>query len=326
MKNCEDMLDLISLRLDGELTREEELELAEHLASCPECRALADDLADIHAAMPGMSVEPPAFIMEHVMERIREAAPAPTPFPVKKDHNRHWRAWGASAAALVLVAVGVFALWGGPRGGNDAPMTLAEAVPTAAPSGTAAVNSFQGVPEPQPSAVPSAVQTPMAVQEPASEPVGGESGKQAEQDKTDQGNNAGATAGVAPRSAGGQTYSGETPPSLPCATPAPSPSQQLPSSFVVKAAEPLTAVEAAKKLYEEKFATLYPDYDVGAIAVGSDGYVACHFSEAKLEYVRQTTDGTSYLFKYTVSGEATAWYLVPLDGSEIQTLDSEPVE
>lgn len=322
MKHCEEMLDLISLRLDGELTREQESALAEHLASCPGCKALADDLAGIRSVMSGMNAQPPAFIMENVMERIREAAPAPIPFPVPKDRNRHWRAWGATAAALVLVAAGAFTLWGGPRGGGDAPMTLDAGTPSVQPT----VGTFAIVPELQPSAEPSAstAQTPMAVQAPIDEDMG----NQEKQDELDGERSAEAAADFVPRSAGGQTDGGDsTPPSQAPAAPAPSVAdQQLPNALTAKATAPLALVEAAKKLYEVKFADLYPDYDVGSIAVGSDGYVACHFSEAKLEYVRQTADATSYLFQYTVSGEAAAWYLVPLDGSEIHTLDSEPVE
>ena len=39
MDRCERYTDLISARLDGELTGEEERELEAHLACCPACRS-----------------------------------------------------------------------------------------------------------------------------------------------------------------------------------------------------------------------------------------------------------------------------------------------
>lgn len=42
--SCGYFVELLSARQDGELDREEELELSEHLASCPQCRALAEQL------------------------------------------------------------------------------------------------------------------------------------------------------------------------------------------------------------------------------------------------------------------------------------------
>lgn len=45
--NCEYFRELISAGLDGELSHEEERRLTEHLAGCPSCREIADQLAEL---------------------------------------------------------------------------------------------------------------------------------------------------------------------------------------------------------------------------------------------------------------------------------------
>lgn len=346
MKTCEEILDLISLRLDGELTPEQALALEEHLASCPTCKALADDLADIHSVMPGMNVQPPAFIMENVMERIKGEEAKVVPFPVKKHSAHQWKAWGGIAAALVLVVGGAFVLWGGNASKGGAPMTLDAGMPeaSAAPSAyKAAVEDAQGkksvisLPTPEPGAVPSCA--PSEDSEPADEPAVQPPESRGEDKAADNAEKPNTTttftAGTEPPQTRNfmalppQSEPSAAPSTTPTPTPTPMPTpdnrQQTVGLQIAPVSMPLF-VEAAKRLYEEKFAELYPDCEVGEFTLGSDSYVPYQFSEAKLEYVRQTADGTSYLFKYTMSGAATTWYLVPQNGSEIQTLDSEPAE
>ncbi|MEW5923606.1 MAG: zf-HC2 domain-containing protein [Candidatus Zixiibacteriota bacterium] len=45
--NCEYFRELMSARLDGELSTDEERQLAEHLAGCPSCRETADQLTEL---------------------------------------------------------------------------------------------------------------------------------------------------------------------------------------------------------------------------------------------------------------------------------------
>lgn len=124
MKMCEEMLESISASLDGELTTKEEFLLAEHLSSCPECRALADNLRQIHAVMSGMEVFPPENLAKKGMERIRAAGTAPPPLAFK-PFKRQWFGWGGVAAALLLVTVGAFVWMRGDQGAfAGEPMTL----------------------------------------------------------------------------------------------------------------------------------------------------------------------------------------------------------
>lgn len=70
---CEKYTELISAKLDGELSGAEELALEAHLASCPACRALAEELAAIHAAFPRLGeYQAPEGFARGVMDKIQE--------------------------------------------------------------------------------------------------------------------------------------------------------------------------------------------------------------------------------------------------------------
>ena len=120
MYTCDQALESLSARLDGALPPEEEAELEEHLARCPDCRALAADLAAIHDAMPGLYQEPPAELKERVMEQIRaERAPVSLDEARKKRAGRKmWRSWGAMAAVMAVVFMSAAAMRFGSDGGT----------------------------------------------------------------------------------------------------------------------------------------------------------------------------------------------------------------
>ena len=71
MPCCDEYVDLISAAIDGALSEEETARLEEHLARCPECRALYEDFAAIHSALgdvPPVAV-PPAFACMDQVDR-----------------------------------------------------------------------------------------------------------------------------------------------------------------------------------------------------------------------------------------------------------------
>ncbi len=99
--SCERYLDLLSARLDGALTQEEERELMQHLQDCDACRAIARELEDIHSALAETpQVQPPKELAQGVMERIRAQRTA---------RRTSMRRLGTLAAALVL-CVGLYPL------------------------------------------------------------------------------------------------------------------------------------------------------------------------------------------------------------------------
>ena len=54
MAHCDEYVDLISAAIDGALSPVEQEKLDSHLASCPECRALYEELTALHAALSGL--------------------------------------------------------------------------------------------------------------------------------------------------------------------------------------------------------------------------------------------------------------------------------
>lgn len=103
MLSCDEALELISARLDGPLSEEENSRLEEHLSACPACRALSAELEVLHQELPGLAVQPPAGLTERVMDQIH--ASKVTPFQGKKRQWR-WRSLASLAAVLALVVVG----------------------------------------------------------------------------------------------------------------------------------------------------------------------------------------------------------------------------
>ena len=100
--SCDKYLELLSARLDGALTGEEERELEEHLAICPGCRAVGAQLAALQGAFPELEETPaPEGFTQGVMDRIREEA-RPKVIPLFK--RPQVRALAGLAACLVLVA------------------------------------------------------------------------------------------------------------------------------------------------------------------------------------------------------------------------------
>lgn len=79
---CEKAAVLLSARMDGQLTREEEKALEDHLARCPECRAIACQLEQLRSAMTDLEdlPAPEGFagrVMEHLGEQEKPAKVLP---------------------------------------------------------------------------------------------------------------------------------------------------------------------------------------------------------------------------------------------------------
>lgn len=94
---CEEYTQLISARLDGELTPEEAARLDEHLAVCPQCRILVRELEEMEAAFAQQeTAQAPQELSRGVLERIRVQRAARRRVMVRR--------MGGLAAALVLCA------------------------------------------------------------------------------------------------------------------------------------------------------------------------------------------------------------------------------
>lgn len=97
---CDQFLELLSARLDGALIEAEERELEEHLAACPDCRAVGAQLSALQGAFPELEEVPaPEGFTQGVMDRIRAEKKV---IPLFK--RPQFRALAGLAACLVLVA------------------------------------------------------------------------------------------------------------------------------------------------------------------------------------------------------------------------------
>ena len=106
--DCDRYSELLSARLDGALTEEEKRELEEHLAACPDCRAVGAQLSALQGAFPELeeAATAPEGFVQGVMDRIREEA-SPKVIPLFK--RPQVRALAGLAACLMLV-VGIYGI------------------------------------------------------------------------------------------------------------------------------------------------------------------------------------------------------------------------
>ena len=117
MGSCDEILDLISAALDGPLSQAEQTALDAHLAVCPACSALFQELSALHTAASELEEIPaPEGFAAGVMARIsaeaaQEQSDNVIPFP-KKARRSHWKQWTASAAVVAVVALGAITLPG----------------------------------------------------------------------------------------------------------------------------------------------------------------------------------------------------------------------
>lgn len=95
--SCDKYLDLISARLDGGLTKQDAADLSAHLAQCPTCRVIAEDMKGLHRALTGLGEVPaPPALSQSVMVRIAREK--------DRTHRRFVRQLSGLAACLVLFA------------------------------------------------------------------------------------------------------------------------------------------------------------------------------------------------------------------------------
>lgn len=129
---CEEALALMSAKLDGALTPDEETELRAHLAACPDCRSLMETLEGLDEKLADLKEPAPEGLKKGVLYRIDQATGK------AKPAKRRWfgpgTALGAVAAVLVLL-VGLKVI----------PLpTLKSAELSAAPQGSLSVEAKEG--------------------------------------------------------------------------------------------------------------------------------------------------------------------------------------
>lgn len=98
---CDQIYELLSAKLDGELSEQEETQLQAHLDGCAECRRLYEAMASIEENTAALEQPAPAGIKQGVMYRIGQESGT-----VKRSKRRFWgfgTGIGLAAAVAVLL-------------------------------------------------------------------------------------------------------------------------------------------------------------------------------------------------------------------------------
>jgi anti-sigma factor RsiW len=128
---CEEALDRLNARADGELLAADAAELDAHLAECGPCRAAGEGLAAIDAelrrAFAGRR-EAAARVAERTAAAVRASAGTGASMPQRPAPRVAWGQMLVGLAAGFLLAVGVFRPW---QEREAAPIALPTAQPVA---------------------------------------------------------------------------------------------------------------------------------------------------------------------------------------------------
>lgn len=99
---CDEALELISACLDGELSAGDRRRLEAHLAACPACAELMEELTGQSLLLRQLDCQVPDGLSRRILSQLPPQAP-----PAKKGRVIRWKRWGTLAACLTL------ALWTG---------------------------------------------------------------------------------------------------------------------------------------------------------------------------------------------------------------------
>lgn len=133
MAHSEEMLEQISLALDGELSPEEQARLWQHLKECGECRETYEALKRIQNVLGELEeVEPPQDFANKVMERVREERAVTKVLPFWR------RPQGKALAGLAACALLCVGLYYGTQNRNGEPIMVTYRNPAQAEQGEAA--------------------------------------------------------------------------------------------------------------------------------------------------------------------------------------------
>lgn len=124
---------LCSNSIDGTLTDSEREKLEAHLAECPSCAALKEDLEQMRALF-AEEAEPPAGLHESIMQRLEQESKLKVVQPEKPVRRMPVFTMVAAAAAVVLVVLGggLMPMFSTVSGGSTAASTASTADGSAA--------------------------------------------------------------------------------------------------------------------------------------------------------------------------------------------------
>lgn len=143
MNDCEYFEQLCSNSIDGTLTDDERLALDAHLAECPACARLMDELTQMRQLFMA-ETEVPDSLHESIMERVEQEVRLTVVQPEKRTHHVPVFTMAAAAAVVVMIVLsgGFSQFFGGksstvPEAGN----------PVTADAGETTGKAARGVPD-----------------------------------------------------------------------------------------------------------------------------------------------------------------------------------
>jgi anti-sigma factor RsiW len=101
--NCDEVRPLFHARMDGELDAKQNADIDSHVETCRACAADRESIENLREAIRGELhyYNAPALLRSRVTGAVRGAAQIDS-----RARRTDWRAWGAVAAALIVVALG----------------------------------------------------------------------------------------------------------------------------------------------------------------------------------------------------------------------------
>ena len=139
MASHDEYIALISAAVDGAITPEERTRLETHLARCPDCSRIYEDFSALHTTLGDLPV--PTQVPAGLAEKVLEAVEKDNLIPFTPKKSPVWKRWGASAAAIALVAAGGRMIWLGQQA-----VSADAAPPAARMARTEAVSGETGEP------------------------------------------------------------------------------------------------------------------------------------------------------------------------------------
>jgi hypothetical protein len=111
MTNCQTIRPRLSEFADDVLDAQTRAVVEDHLATCPACAALADDLSRLRVAARRLGpIDPPERLWIELERRVREDRTNPPAAIAPGSSLRAAWQWIGLAAALVVVTLGVYAV------------------------------------------------------------------------------------------------------------------------------------------------------------------------------------------------------------------------
>lgn len=134
LQSCEDVRDLLPEYASGALDGEGAGRVEEHLKACDGC---SEELRLVRMVLDEKPEAPPG-LRDAIMARISEESMAQAEggaqvLPLRPTRRRWAPAWGLSAAALVVVSLGIGVVWSQFGGNGEVPLevSLQEPLPEA---------------------------------------------------------------------------------------------------------------------------------------------------------------------------------------------------